>query len=110
MPITRDCIDCGSPFTRKRDTGTIVCPHCATKRRAKHCYQNCLKVWRANGGRCWWCGESVEYRNIHRDHIIPVSKGGGGGDNIVPSCAACNLKKNARDIPALALGSMPTGG
>nr|WP_280527539.1 HNH endonuclease [Deinococcus humi] len=45
------------------------------------------------GKLCWWCRQPLDDRDIHRDHVIPITKGGGGGENIVFSCATCNKKK-----------------
>ncbi len=42
--------------------------------------------------RCFYCEEGT-YE--HLDHYIPLSKGGGHTkENLVPSCASCNLKKH----------------
>lgn len=47
-------------------------------------------------GKCAYCGSS---ENITRDHIVPVSKGGGyTRTNIVPCCGSCNSKKHNRDM------------
>lgn len=64
------------------------------------------KRFRFGRGRyCFWCGERIRYKNkIHgnkgndgpiatRDHVLPKSKGGGGGGNIVPACPTCNHRK-----------------
>lgn len=43
------------------------------------------------GFRCAYCGEK---KPLTRDHIIPLSKGGGHTlSNIVPACRSCNSKK-----------------
>ena len=44
-------------------------------------------------GCCFYCGE--EYGgNFHREHRIPLSRGGfHAPDNVVLSCATCNLRK-----------------
>ena len=48
--------------------------------------------------RCAYCGIPFDDNNRpERDHVIPVSKGGGNTkDNIVPSCRLCNAKKGDR--------------
>ena len=47
-------------------------------------------------GRCYWCGERVG-RKYHVDHVVPLSRGGGNGpENLVISCATCNVRKNDR--------------
>ena len=53
-------------------------------------------------GKCAYCGSS---ENITRDHIVPVSKGGGyTKTNIVPCCGSCNSKKHNRDMESWYLG------
>jgi len=43
--------------------------------------------------KCVYCGEDWE----HRDHFIPLSKGGGWTkENIVPACQVCNNRKKAK--------------
>ena len=52
-----------------------------------------LEKLRLFGRRCAWCGETIA-GVIHRDHVIPLSKGGSNYiENIVPSCGTCNLRK-----------------
>jgi hypothetical protein len=56
-----------------------------------------LKAWFAEQEkRCFWCG--VSEADWHIDHFMPMSKGGPHHpDNLVISCAKCNLSKNASD-------------
>jgi 5-methylcytosine-specific restriction endonuclease McrA len=45
---------------------------------------------------CWWCGKDTAGK-YHVDHRIPLSRGGGNSpDNLVISCARCNLRKHAK--------------
>lgn len=45
------------------------------------------------GNKCWMCGGPFE----HVDHVKPLAKGGAHVlANLRPSCASCNVKKNAR--------------
>jgi hypothetical protein len=51
-----------------------------------------LLVWTRDEGQCIRCGSK---ENLHFDHIIPVSKGGGNTeDNIQILCEYCNLQKS----------------
>lgn len=53
-----------------------------------------LLVWSRDGGRCGRCGSDTK---LHFDHIIPVAKGGGNGENNIQLlCETCNLKKSDR--------------
>lgn len=47
--------------------------------------------------KCGYCGCELDDNNkMHLEHIVPVSKGGGfTKENIIPSCASCNLSKGA---------------
>lgn len=58
---------------------------------------------------CWYCGKELyranakletvhKHNHFTRDHIIPVSQGGGRGVNTVPACYACNRKKKDHSI------------
>ncbi len=59
----------------------------------------------AYAGRCAYCAAPWE----HLDHVVPISRGGRHElGNVVPACAACNLRKNKR-TPAEWLGPTPSG-
>ena len=42
---------------------------------------------------CAYCNATLTRRTITRDHVIPRSKGGGAGENLVPACGPCNRAK-----------------
>lgn len=47
-------------------------------------------------GKCVYCLTKLE-KNFHRDHIIPISKGGGHTiANIQLLCPKCNMKKGSK--------------
>lgn len=51
-----------------------------------------LVVWARDQGQCVRCGSK---ENLHFDHIIPVSKGGGNSEqNVQVLCERCNLQKS----------------
>lgn len=53
------------------------------------------KLFTAQRGKCWWCGEKLKAYQL--DHRIPVSKGGPTDpSNIVLACKPCNQKKGAK--------------
>jgi hypothetical protein len=53
-----------------------------------------LLVWARDAGRCVRCGSK---ENIHYDHIIPHSRGGGDApENLQILCRKCNLSKSDR--------------
>jgi 5-methylcytosine-specific restriction endonuclease McrA len=51
-------------------------------------------------GFCFYCGELLYAsfnKDIHVDHMIPLSRGGSNTiENIVISCATCNLRKGTK--------------
>jgi len=55
---------------------------------------------KAMGYRCAYCGKKCAFKDLTRDHITPVSKGGGNTlPNIIPACKSCNSRKWSGDIP-----------
>ncbi|HYH14322.1 MAG TPA: HNH endonuclease signature motif containing protein [Flavisolibacter sp.] len=51
-----------------------------------------------NNYSCVYCQEKLIPENWHLDHFTPLSKGGKNiFENIVPSCAKCNIMKGALD-------------
>lgn len=51
---------------------------------------------RSQKGKCWHCGKDLN-GEFHIDHLIPLTKGGTNWpNNIVCSCAFCNISKNDR--------------
>lgn len=64
------------------------------------------RLWEHHDGRCGICGEPVPFGEMHIDHILPFSHGGPTHwDNLQPSHALCNQRKNA--IPRQPTPSLP---
>lgn len=66
------------------------------KRAAKairtHTYKEWIVLVARYKRRCAMCGQK---KRLTRDHIIPISRGGGDGiENIQPLCHSCNAKKH----------------
>ena len=53
---------------------------------------NRQKAFKLSNGRCFYCGETLN-DDYELDHIIPRSKGGSGGKNLVACCKDCNSFK-----------------
>ena len=58
------------------------------------------KVYNKYGGRCAYCGERIEYKDMQVDHFAPVYLFGDNIDinNLMPACRPCNLRKNTLTI------------
>jgi 5-methylcytosine-specific restriction endonuclease McrA len=45
-------------------------------------------------GRCYYCQQTVPYKELTMDHLVPLTRGGRSTrDNLVPSCKSCNNQK-----------------
>lgn len=55
------------------------------------------KIRARDGMRCHICRRKVSEKDLHFDHVIPISKGGEHcEENVVVTHKACNLKKAAK--------------
>ena len=52
-----------------------------------------LRLWEKDR-KCRWCGMKLTFEKATLDHLIPKSKGGKGGENLVIACHRCNQKKD----------------
>lgn len=72
----------------------------ASRRRAKKAANGIFVIKQSEAQKmlakpCFYCGG----RSEHLDHVIPITKGGRHAiGNLVQSCQACNLSKNAKTI------------
>ena len=57
--------------------------------------QEWLNILEHYNYRCAYCDVEFEVENMpHKDHVIPISKGGDNvKENVVPTCQSCNSKK-----------------
>ena len=56
-----------------------------------------FEVFKRDGFKCQYCGNSAPDVVLHVDHIKPVKDGGDNNiTNLITSCADCNLGKGAR--------------
>jgi len=50
-----------------------------------------------DGHLCLYCGQTFSSRTLTRDHVVPVSRGGGDcWTNVASACRSCNQRKNNR--------------
>lgn len=62
----------------------------------KHTADDIQCQFRAQKGRCWWCGCKLK-DGFHVDHLIPLSRGGSNSpENLVISCPSCNSSKGSK--------------
>lgn len=58
-----------------------------------------FEVFKRDGFKCQYCGATPPSATLHVDHIVPVASGGQNDmDNLITSCADCNLGKGAVDL------------
>jgi 5-methylcytosine-specific restriction endonuclease McrA len=63
---------------------------------------------------CMYCGDHFSRGELTRDHVIPLSKGGGDiWQNVVTACLACNVRKGCHTpqqarMPLLAVPYRPS--
>lgn len=61
-----------------------------------HTAADIKRQYKAQRGRCYYCGIKVG-KVYHVDHVIPLARGGSNGpENLVIACPACNLSKSAK--------------
>lgn len=67
------------------------------------------RVYSKYGGRCAYCGERIDIKDMQVDHFIPVERnrpdswlrhprGTDEISNLMPSCRSCNFRKGMSDI------------
>ena len=72
-----------------------------------------LKVYEKYGGRCAYCGCTLELKDMQVDHIQSVYWYNGANDieNYNPACRMCNFYKSTRTVEDFkkALGKLLSG-
>jgi len=54
-------------------------------------------LFKRDANNCLYCGEFFNYKDLSRDHVIPLSHGGlDVWTNVVTSCKRCNNQKGGR--------------
>ncbi len=56
-------------------------------------------LFRRDGHLCLYCGRPFRDRDLTRDHVVPISKGGKDvWTNVVAACKRCNSHKGAQTL------------
>ncbi len=51
-------------------------------------------LFRRDSNTCMYCGDQFAVKNLTRDHVKPVSRGGlNTWENVVSACVSCNTRK-----------------
>lgn len=54
-------------------------------------------LFKRDAGMCMYCGEKFRHSMLSRDHVTPLSRGGGDNwNNVVTACKRCNNHKAGR--------------
>lgn len=68
-------------------------------RRRQLSHEERKQIYERMDRRCAYCGQRLEYEDMHVDHVKPLAK---GGPDIIPnmvcSCEYCNRYKGSRDV------------
>ena len=70
-------------------------------------------LFRRDDHRCLYCGSQFRRSELTRDHVIPISRGGGNKwENVVAACKRCNWLKDCQtpeeaSMPLLAVPFKP---
>lgn len=94
--LQRVCRPCLKKSKNKENEKALNARRRARKRDAdgKYDAKDVARQYRAQKGKCYWCGIKVG-GVYHVDHVIPLARGGTNGpENIVISCPHCNLSKH----------------
>lgn len=61
-----------------------------------------FEIFKRDVFTCQYCGDHPPSAILHVDHIIAIAEGGTSDpDNLITSCAACNLGKGAKSLDSI---------
>ena len=55
-------------------------------------------IFDKTGGKCFYCGCDLDFKNFHVDHLTPKSAGGKDARNTFPSFPECNIFKSNKTL------------
>lgn len=56
-------------------------------------------LFRRDSNTCMYCGDQFQLKNLTRDHVKPVSRGGlNTWENVVSACVSCNTRKGSHTL------------
>jgi len=99
------CLRCGKDLSLKSSHAIYCSKTCKSMDHTfKHRGKTQLKgtarrtlIFSRDGGACYICGNTVSFKEMELDHIIPVKKGGTSDSfNLAVSCRRCNRSKGAK--------------
>lgn len=66
---------------------------------SRHSLKRRIEAYKKLNGRCYYCGEKLDFENFHIEHIQPLSQDGKNNDeNLCGSCWHCNLTKGPLNL------------
>jgi len=82
---------------RDGDVGEILFGFGFNRRRVSLWEKIRSRIFERDQWACTYCGEVTS--DLHCDHVVPVSKGGGNEDtNLTTACKHCNLSKGPKRL------------
>jgi hypothetical protein len=94
-----ECAECGTVFAQR----VKIQRFCSAECRTAHLEKGTFTIFERDGFACFWCGKSSfeDKAELHLEHVFPLVAGGTNrAENLVTSCADCNLEKAAQLISA----------
>ena len=62
-----------------------------------HTNEQWVQRFKFYGEACAYCHVALTLKKAHRDHVIPLNRGGSNwASNLVPACKPCNLHKHTK--------------